>query len=173
MSLSTKSIEAAIKEVKGRKRYTERRIALICDKLQKRAVELCKDNLAAFGAIQDQDLYDSIHADAICEAGKFRIFLRANAKHASFVEFGTGIVGAQNPHPQAGKWGGGTYKDGGWYTQADGKDMQALYGWEPHVARDGNIIYFTAGQPAKPFMYNTMVQLREEFPEIVRKVFEK
>lgn len=171
MTLDTRSIDAAIAEVKGRKRYTETRIAKICNVLCDRAVEICKANLLAEGAYKEGDLYRSIKADAICENGRFRIFLKADSRHAAYVEFGSGIVGRQNKHPQVGEKRAERYKKGGWYTQADGKDMEAEYGWEPIFGKDGSVYYFTLGQPAKPFMYNTMVQLRKEFPEIVKEVF--
>lgn len=177
MTLTTSSIDAAIKEVKGRKQYLERRIRAACDEIAGRAVELCRANLLAETSKQSGDLYNSIKAEVVYDGdrkgGKFRVLLKADSKHALYVEFGSGIEGAKSPHPQAGKWKGGDYKEKGWYTAAEGKDMAQMYGWVPLELPDGTIIYYTEGQPARPFMYKTQQQLREEIPEIMRRVFEK
>jgi hypothetical protein len=46
-----------------------------------------------------------------------------------------------------------------------------MYGWQPFVMSDGSVIYYTEGQPAKPFMYETALELEREFPRIVKGVF--
>jgi hypothetical protein len=93
-------------------------------------------------------------------------FIRVDDEYAVFFEFGTGPVGAKNPHPLH-----PTYTTDAWYTKADGKPMDELYGWTPLTDEDGETYYLTIGQKAKPFMYETALQLRDEFPKIVKEVF--
>lgn len=64
---------------------------------------------------------------------------------ALFFEYGTGPVGAANPHPDADGW---TYGKA-WATEADGKDMHELYGW----GKKGDTVYHTRGQPSHPFWH--------------------
>lgn len=175
LTLNTRSIDAAIKEVKGRKLYIERRTKTACERIAERAVDLCRANLLAETMQQSGDLYDKISADVVYDGdkknGKFRVILKADSEHALYVEFGSGIEGKKSPHPQAGKWGGKKYRDTGWWTAADGKDMAQMYGWLPFELPDGTVIYYTEGQPARPFMYKTRQQLQEEIPKILREVF--
>lgn len=92
-------------------------------------------------------------------------FIRVDDKNAVYFEFGTGPVGAKDPHPLA-----DGYKNEGWWTRADGKDMEALYGWKP-FGTEGDTYYFTYGQRSNPFMYDTAQELRKRLPQIIAEVF--
>ena len=50
------------------------------------------------------------------------------------------------------------------FTKKDGRT-----GWY-FLARDGNV-YFTEGQPSRPFMYETATELRELIVEVAKEVF--
>lgn len=168
LTLNTKDIDKAIKEIQGRKRMLEWRIAEAQKKLSKLAVEIARKKCLAY-AKHNHELANSIKAKTFYKDGKFVTQITAGAESAAFFEFGTGIMGARDKHPTANRrgWDYGP----AWYTQADGKDMEGEYGWEPLVNEDGSVYYFTVGQSAKPFMYETLQELRLEYPRIMKEVF--
>lgn len=163
VKLDPKSIESAINEIQAYKEDLERRVRLLLKRLTDEGVKIAKAKVVEHQIIHDAELTNSIHGYVSTALGAG--FIRVDDEHAVFFEFGTGPVGASNPHPL-----GGSYKSEGWYTAADGKPMDKLYGWKP-LGTDGDTYYFTEGQKAKPFMYETALQLRDVFPSIVKEVF--
>ena len=162
VKLDPKSVDKAIREIQAYKEELERKVRLLLKRLTDRGVEIAKAKVVEHGIIHDNELTNSINGFVSGNVG----FIRVDDEHAVFFEFGTGPVGASDPHPL-----GSSYKSEGWYTQADGKPMDELYGWKP-LGKDGDAYFFTEGQEAKPFMYETALQLRDEFPAIVKEVFE-
>lgn len=162
VKLDPHSIEEAINEIEAYKEDLERRVRLLLKRFTDEGAVIAKAKVVAHGIIHDNELTNSINGFIEGDVG----FIRVDDEHAVFFEFGTGPVGAKNPHP----WHP-TYTSDAWVTKADGKPMDALYGWTPLEAEDGNTVFLTVGQPAKPFMYETAQQLREIFPAIVKEVF--
>lgn len=161
MKLEPHSIANAINELMEYKKYVEQRVIMLLKMLTDRGVEIAKAKVVEHGIIHDNNLTNSINGFVSGNVG----FIRVDDEYAVFFEFGTGPVGASDPHPLS-----KGYKKEGWYTAADGKPMDELYGWYP-LGEDGNTYFFTEGQRAKPFMYETALKLREEFPSIVKEVF--
>lgn len=91
--------------------------------------------------------------------------IEVSGEHALYVEFGTGIIGKENPHPSKDGFGGeyalsdydsNGYGHAGWYyTDADGKR------------------HWTKGMPARPFMYNTYLYVRRILTRTVNKHINK
>lgn len=161
VKLDPHSIDEAIKEIQAYKEDLERRVRFLLKRLTDQGVEIAKAKVVEHKIIHDTKLTDSIGGFVMGNVG----FVRVDDENAVFFEFGTGPIGAKNPHPS----GDGKYASQGWHTQADGKPMERLYGWKPLFGED--VYYYTEGQAAKPFMYETAMQLREEFPRIVKEVF--
>ena len=76
----------------------------------------------------------------------------ADTEYAKYVEYGTGIEGAKNPHIKASE-AGWEYSDGSWVYHAS----------------DGNF-YRTEGLPAHNFMYNAWLDLKENYKMIMKQV---
>lgn len=155
-TFDVKSIDAAISEVKGRKQYTEKRIRDIAYALGKRGEEIAKQKCREY-TNGTGELEESIWCEVKFNSGKFKVIVHMDTPYAAYVEFGTGIVGENSPHPNAGKrWDYDVNQHGesGWVYQDAAGDY-----------------YWTQGQPAKPIMWETVQQLKEEFPGIVKEVF--
>lgn len=161
VKLDPHSIADAINEIQAYKKDFERRVRLLLKRLTDEGVKIAKAKVVEHKIIHDNELTNSINGFVSGNVG----FIRVDDEHAVFFEFGTGPVGASDPHPL-----GGSYKEEGWYTAADGKPMDTLYGWKP-LGSGGDVYFFTEGQPAKPFMYETAQKLKDEFPRIVKEVF--
>jgi len=83
--------------------------------------------------------------------------LSVNGEYAMYVEFGTGVVGRDSPHPNL------NFLDQAW--QYDSKGHGEL-GWVYY--KDG-VKYHTAGQKAKPFLYPTYLYVRRIVTRTVNK----
>lgn len=160
-NLSKKSIEQAIQET----RKQEAKVRQLCDvfakKLAQEGVLAAREALSAYGAVQTEALLTGINygpvAPGVWKVSAIAAPSACKANYAWYVEYGTGPAGAKNPHPE-----GGNYKPEGWITAADGKRMDAIYGWKPKKAEDGTTVYYTAGQPAKPFMYDSRKHIQDK-----------
>lgn len=154
-TLNTKSIDKAIAEIKGRKKYTEARVRSISKALEKRGEEIARERIAHYtngtGNLANHIVVWTEYVD-----GKFKTYIKLDTEYAAYVEFGTGIVGAADDHPRASqRWAYDVNQHGeaGWIYPKDGE------------------FYWTQGEPAKPIMYETLQLLKAEFPAIVKEVF--
>lgn len=154
-------IEKAIKELQQYKKDLNSRVHKLLQRLIDNGVSIAKVKIINLGIIHDSNLSSSINGLITGNVG----FIKVDDKNAIYFEFGTGPAGAKSPHPN-----GGSYKSTGWYTKADGKPMDSLYDWQP-LGDDGDTYFFTTGQAAKPFMYETALELRNKVVSIAKEVF--
>lgn len=120
----------------------------LCETLLDDGVLVAKAEVISLKAVDTGELANSIERGVFNRQEGFGI-IRATAYYAIFVEYGTGIVGANGKeHPWAGQigWEAGAsgHGDKGWYYK----------GW------DGQR-YWTKGTESRPFMYNTMMMLKD------------
>ena len=93
------------------------------------------------------------------------------SQHMMYVEFGTGIVGSNDPHPNT------SFMDESWEYDINHHGEKGW--WYPTTSRDknknkkvganGQLYAFTKGQRSRPFMYNTWLYSRR----IAVKIFNK
>lgn len=80
-------------------------------------------------------------------------------EYAKYVEFGTGIVGSNNPHPQLPnnwKYDVNSHGEKGWvYTAKDGKQ------------------YWTKGEIAHQFAYRTYLDLKQNYITLAKNVLKE
>ena len=165
--LSKQSINMAIRNLNKYKAEIEQKAIELAIRLAENGAEIARIKLVEYGAVYSGDLLSQIggYFSPTFNMGVIKV----SSEYAAFIEFGTGPQGASSPHPS----GNGTYRSTGWFTAADGKPMDIMYGWQPLVLGNGDIIYYTEGQPAKPFMYDTARQLERDFMTIAKEVFGK
>ena len=84
-----------MKEVKAYQRKVEQAPQKLIEYLTAQGVEIAKMNVSDMNAYDSGELYNSIHAEQKSGVG----YVIADAAHAAFVCFGTGIVGKNNQHP--------------------------------------------------------------------------
>jgi hypothetical protein len=157
-TLSPSSIQSAIKEIQ---KY-QSEITYKCQKLSQRLAEegvfIARVKIAEYDAIYTSELLQSIKSEyggVIQNGGKWIIY--TGCDWAPFVEFGTGIVGSQNPHPDTSlvnwKYDINDHGDAGWSYYKDGQ-------W-----------HRTKGMPSRPFMYETGRDLRLIITKVAKEVF--
>ena len=156
-SLDEKEIDRAIKEVKQFEKEFLRKCNLLVEKLTDYGVEVAKIQVASLGAFDTGELQNSIkgYYSPSTNVG----IIEAGAYYAVYVEFGTGVVGSQSPHPKPQGWqyDVNQHGDEGWVYYDDGSGK---FRW-------------TKGFKSRPFMYNTARQLEKECKKIAEEVFGK
>ena len=158
MNLSVSSIQNAIKELRKYQNDLNRKCEEFCRRLADEGVIIAKMEIMSFPAVCTGELLASIEdkpGAVITNGSQWVIY--TGCPWAKYVEFGTGIVGKNNPHPEPGlanwKYDINQHGEAGWFYFKDGE-------W-----------HWTKGMPSRPFMYETRMELATKVAKIAREVF--
>lgn len=154
MTLDKASIENAIKEVQLFESKLKPAMQCLIEYLASKGVEIAKAELIFFDdpPYQTGDLQNSIQyrmegENGIITAGEGLVDGYGAGSYAVYVEYGTGIYGADiNNHGFEGWWYPAPW---GWWTPKKGKHAGETMAW-------------TVGMPARPFMGRTLLDLEDE-----------
>lgn len=155
MDLSEKSINQAIREIKSFRDELKRKCWELVEALTMEGAEVAKMQVASMEAVYTGELEQSIKG--MFFPSERCGFVIAEAPYAIYVEYGTGIVGKNNPHPEA----EGKYD---YDVHEHGED-----GWIYKDNKDGSFRW-TKGFISRPFMYNTLRWLEEAAPDRASKI---
>lgn len=152
LSLSLRSIQSAIEEVKS----YQKKVNALDEKLVKRlteyGVEEAKNYALYMNAYDSGELVNGI----IAEYREGKGYIVSTSPHSAFVEMGTGIRGKQDPNPY-------NYLPGWTYdVNEHGED-----GWF-YVGKDGKR-HWTKGMPHRPYMYETAQALKKSAAWVAEK----
>lgn len=163
--LDPQSVADAIKELQEYQKEVESKARLLVQKLTDFGAEIARIKIVSMGAYYSGELLSGVdgYYSPLLNTG----FVRVTSDHVAFVEFGTGVVGQNNPH-----------KNGEYLSKAA---WQYATGAKIFTTKDGRVgwIYptddggfrFTEGMQARPFMYETALELSRNFSNIVKAVF--
>lgn len=159
VKLDPHSIANAITELQMYKENLERRVRMLVETLTDHGADIARAKVVEMKAYYTGELLESIDSYLFAFGGPPIGFIRVNAEYGMFVEFGTGIVGENGEHHPA----------------------LSAFGWDYDVNNHGEVGWLfptddgsyrrTRGQESRPFMYNTALQLKEEFPTIAKEIF--
>jgi len=166
MTLDRQSIDRAIRELQECKKQLQTALSDLAKQLTEQGVQIAKMQIASMDAVDTGALEHSVHGAYNAQDHVGYISAGEGLTYAFYVEYGTGPVGEENQHPEPEKVGweynvGETiginprhpeWGEGWWYPGDDGK------------------AHWTSGQPARPFMYNTLVWLEEAAEALGRKI---
>jgi len=129
----------------------------LADRLEDKLI----DNLILYGLLDT-----SIVNDIRVKVAGNGISLSVGSKFALYVEYGTGIVGANNSHPSPKGWvyDVNSHGEQGWMYPTNESDPNPT-----KKMHDGQWYAWTKGQKSKPFMYNTWLWGRRSATQIIRK----
>ena len=156
-TLDHKDIDRAIKELKYFKDMFMVKCHLLIDTLTEHGVEVAKVEVAQLDAVYTGELMNSI--DGYYSSKSNVGIIKAGAYYAVYVEFGTGVVGSQSPHPNPNgyQYDVNNHGDEGWVYYDD----------------DSGNFRWTKGFKSRPFMYNTARQLEKDCKKIAQEVFNR
>lgn len=155
-SLDEKSIDRAIQELKEYKKLFQLKCNLLVKTLTEYGVEIAKMEVKKLDAIYTGELQNSI--EGFFPSTNVGI-IRAGATYGVYVEFGTGVVGKNSPHPdpQGYQYDVNNHGDKGWV----------------YYDEDSGTFKWTRGFRSRPFMYNTARELEKQCIKIAKEVFGK
>ncbi len=121
--------------------------------IQTRVLAKLYENMAKYELL-DTEIASSVRVYVF----KKKIFIDIANTYAMFVEYGTGIVGSENPHPnpKVKNWIYDVNAHGelGWWYPCD-ENIKTRY---PNIATktiNGQVYAHTKGQKSRPFLYET------------------
>ena len=166
--LSTASVQRAIRELKEYQKWTQEKCDELALELAKRGTFLIRMKIAELQAVDTGAMISAVTYPEYIAPGKYRISLRVdNGKgqnYALFVEYGTGMDGWKDPHPEAGDVGWNYVVGEHIFQTKDGR-----VGWI-YPTKDGSY-RFTEGQEARPFWHDAAQELPQYIKEAAKKVF--
>lgn len=157
--LSSYEVNQVIKEVHQYKQELIHKVEDFTHRLADNGVVLSRVKIMQFPAVYTGELLNSINnkPGSVIKYGSEWI-VYTGCSWAPYVEFGTGIVGSKNPHPDTSlegwKYDINDHGDSGWYYYKDGE-------W-----------HYTKGMPSRPFMYDTARDLSKIISKVAREVFD-
>lgn len=152
--LNAASVDAALKAVKEYQRKVQDSADEIARKLTEQGVSLAQLNASYMNIYDYGELVNGIESQYSGGKG----FVVSTATHSIFCEFGTGVVGANSPHPNI--------AIAGWSYDVN---QHGELGWW-YIGRDGQA-HWTKGMPSRPYMYETAKMLRNMVVPIAKEVF--
>lgn len=159
------SVKNAVNRLKRYRKKVETNTKLLVQRLTDEGAEIARIKIVNLGAYYSGELLSGV--DGYFSPSLNVGFVRVTSDHAAFVEFGTGVVGQNNPHKNGeylskASW---SYASGAKiFTTKDGK-----VGWI-YPTDDGGF-RFTEGMVSRPFMYETALELQNNFRRIAQEVF--
>lgn len=180
MTLDPASIEKAIREVELLRGSLKPALDAFCDWLASYGEEVAVANIVQLGAVSTGALMNSVKSGRegdvwFVSAGDENTEIETRdgysiTNYALFVEYGTGMIKASEIHPSyrlnkmAEEYNRKRNYNINKHTPRNGKFE--VNGWVFKTGEAGNKdsghFYTTQGQPARPFMYNTLLDLRRE-----------
>ena len=136
----------------------QRGIELGIKDLSDRMKDKLIENMTLYG-LATSPLMNKISVDPSSNGIKISI-----GDYGMYVEFGTGIVGASNPHPHPWIYDVNGHGEKGWFYPTDASDPNP---WKHYY--NGKLYAWTKGQKARPFMYNTWLWGTRSATQIIRK----
>ena len=167
------SLENGIKELKAYQERIDKRCKKLVSRLIEKGIQNVQYIILNMTYLDTGELLSGLDQSAplaisSTSTGSYVGYVRINSQYAVYVEFGTGIIGASNPHDKASDFGYsyGSYIDGWWYpTDKSDPNPTKIEG------KDGGLIAHTKGQAAKSFMYDTAIYLGKILYETALEVF--
>lgn len=147
-NLSAKSFRQLARNIRDYRKSLQDKCEEFAYRMAEEGVAIAQLKIVGFDAVMTGELLDSMNLEAgdiVSNGATYYIY--TDCDWASFVEFGTGVIGFENPHPETGlanwKYDVNNHGESGWWYFNDGE-------W-----------HWTKGMPSRPFMYETGQELRD------------
>lgn len=161
IDLTPASIRKAIREINAFEKKLEDCCNELIQVLSAQGAVIAKMNVMHMNAVYTGRLEESIQAVFFQDERMGVIF--TDVPYAIYVEYGTGIVGEAQPHPEAGavEWEYDSHGHGesGWWYYGDFDGVKQLR--------------WTKGMISRPFMYETLRWLEANAPSFAGNTFGK
>lgn len=159
-NLSARGFRNLAKQVREYRKSLTDKCEEFAYRLAEEGVAIAQMKILDFDAVLTGELLNSMNlraGDIYSNGASYYIY--TDCAWAKFVEFGTGVVGSESPHPDTSisgwKYDVNEHGENGWFYFSDGE-----WNW-------------TKGMPSRPFMFETGQELRDmsRIAHIAREVF--
>ena len=162
--LSTNSIQRLIRNLEKYRDGLFDKANLLAKTLAEKGVQIAGAQIVDLDAVFTGELLKSVRME---EQINNVFAIVTDSDHACFVEFGTGQKGMDSPYPYP-------LPEGVSWDYAVGKTIRqnpvtGNYYWF-YPGLDGKW-HYTEGMPARPFMYNTSLELQKIIVDVAKEVF--
>lgn len=147
-NLSARSFRQLAKDIRKYRKILTDKCEEFAYRIAEEGVAIAQLKILGFDAVMTGELLESMNLEAgdiVSNGATYYVY--TDCDWASFVEFGTGVIGSENPHPETGlanwKYDVNNHGESGWWYFNDGE-------W-----------HWTKGMPSRPFMYETGQELRD------------
>lgn len=171
IKLTEESINNAIREIDEYRNSLPKRIEMFVKLLAEEGRDLAVIEVESTAKYSFIGITQGIQAVTL---GNGKALVVSTAPHSMFYEFGTGVVGKGNPHPNdellatlGWNYDINEHGDLGWWYPTDETDGNP-FKW---IDDKGQLRAWTKGMESRPFMFNTARLLKIEAKEIAREVF--
>ena len=155
-ALGSTELNRAIREVERYKAEFKKKWTTLMERLTEDGAEIAKAKVVQLDAVMFGDLVASIEGfyDPSTGIG----IIRAGAPHAVFVEYGTGVAGMRDTHPEptpGRRYDSNNHGEAGWWYWGD---------WDSNW-------HWTKGMPSRPFMFDTKIEMPALVAKLQKEVF--
>jgi len=170
LELNTNSVKNIIDSLKFTQENINKLISKALKDLAEKGISYIYENLSLYG-LGGTSIPDTVRMVKVSDT-HYRLVATGKQFNnglcqAVLMEFGTGVKGQEQPHPEAGQEGYSynvNNHDKGWWYPTTEYDSN----WTKKVLENGDMIAFTRGLPSRPFMYKTREQLSIEIESVLR-----
>lgn len=149
------TIDGSVKDLSEYAKEFIDKVDLYMDKLADFGVDKAIENVGSYSMpFSTGELVSSIHKEDGTEPHSKLVV--ADGGHADYVEYGTGVIGENSPHPSP---------ERAWAYDVNNHGQK---GW---MYPKGGKLHRTKGMPSRPFMYRTSVDMEENALKIADEVF--
>lgn len=155
ITLSKDSIKEAKEQLRKYKKSLPNKQRRLMFELAKRGYRVMEEEISNFYMPYSTG---ALKRHIVVRLGDDWCTISNDSDHALYVEFGTGIVGAQNPYPN---------NKIGYRYDINGHGEDGWYYYDEDEKR----IRWTKGMRSRPFVHNTYLKLKDEVVGIAKEVF--
>lgn len=138
------------------------------EKVLEKEIRRVRNSAVLLCPVNHGELRQSINTMVERESDTIRATCYTNNEHAGYVEFGTGPKGAADHQGISPNVQPSYVYEGWWFPGTDIPSSDGeRYHWPKFQTEEGNILYFTKGQAAQPYMYPA---LKQNEPTITRNI---
>ena len=160
VNLSSGSFRQLAKDIREYRKSLQDKCEEFAYRMAEEGVAIAQMKILGFDAVMTGELLDSMNleaGDVVSNGATYYIY--TDCPWAKFVEFGTGIVGSENPHPDP--------SIAGWKYDTNDHGEK---GW--HYFKNGEW-HWTKGMPSRAFLFETGQALKDMsiISSVAREVF--
>lgn len=152
LRLNETSIKNCIKYLEAYQKQLESLGSDLTHELTETGVVFAQQNASYMNIYDSGELVNGIDS----RYSKKKGYVVSEAPHSAFCEFGTGVVGKGDPHPEPAP---------GWQYDVNEHGEEGWWYYDDNGAK-----HWTKGMPSRPYMFDTAQMMRDRVPQMAKEL---